>query len=90
MIAQDCVRVHENEHHPVIFYIPELFITPWQLSGNKCNLYGNACSLVTTLSVGNNVAYLLRLCHVQIISEDVKEEDDISLLRLESSHVFNI
>lgn len=81
-IAQDCVQVHWNELHPVIFYIPELLITRRQLSGNKCNLYGNACCLVTTLSVGNSKVYLLCLCHVHIISEDVKERDDVSLLRL--------
>lgn len=47
-IAYDCVQVPGNELHPVILYITETLIIPLQLSGNKCNLYGNAHCLVTT------------------------------------------
>ena len=57
-IAQDYVQVRGNELHPVIFYMPEPLITLQQLSGNKSNLYGNTCFLVTTLPVGNSVVYL--------------------------------
>lgn len=58
-ITEDGFQVTGNELHPVILYITEL-LTLWQLSGNKCNLYGNERCLVTSLSVSNGVVHSRR------------------------------
>lgn len=48
------------------------------------------CMLLSHNTVGNSAVYLWFLCHVHIISEDVREREDISLLQVGSIHVVNL